>query len=106
MDEAILYLIEFAEKIGPNNVLVIGGIILFVIFPTLLYLSIVLESYARSSSLIEAIQYGKYEVSVTEKGQIEEKHFKVSAWNKVNAVEKVAKKQTHKQNLTFSAKKV
>lgn len=107
MIELVSLLIDFIERIGPNNALILVGI-LFILLISLIYLSVVLESFSSGSALINIIRYGKYEVVVMESNKTEEKRIIVFAWNKINAIEKVAKKVNRYKvySLTFKANKI
>lgn len=105
MTELIMAVGNFIERIGPTNSTILIAIG-FIVLINLIYLSVVIKSYTRTMSLLEVLSYGKYEVVVTNDGETEGKRIVVSAWNKINAIEKVAKKQINLYKLTFQANKI
>lgn len=71
--------------------LAILSLLLVMLLIGLNYLYIVVESYARIDGLREVFRYGKYDVEIERDGEVKEV-ISVKAWNKTNAVERVAKR--------------
>ncbi|MEB2301592.1 hypothetical protein LAV72_18475 [Lysinibacillus xylanilyticus] len=97
-------LISYVATLSANQAILLTSIIL-VIGGVLLYLIFVLFDNLEHTPFTELIRYRKYEVTTrTTLGEV--RTFTVRAFGKINAVEKVRKKNKNGTKLTYRAIKL
>lgn len=101
---ALFYLVDFFKEIDTTKVVALFILLLFAIV-FLAYLFTETSSYIKTLGYKGAFAYGEYKVTIKDENNNVKDVLLVKAWNEINAIEKVVKKENISRNNTLVVKK-